>query len=211
MISAEQLAQYLGRGESSLDLAKKAIEIVRKEARENKVEAIAELERGQSTLRAKDMLISFDGDNIKALLDDCDKVWIVCVTIGNGIDRVIEELRLRDLTLAYAVDLCAGLWVDDYCEKLEQNMREKLKEQGKQLTQRFSCGYGDFPLQSQSQFVTALRADKYLGIKLTTGGMMIPSKSVSAVAGISDHLVKKLSRCAVCPKKDVCTGGMCRG
>lgn len=209
MIKAEDLKKYLGTDENSLTLARKAVEVIAKNANPRCVEATALLDRTDGEIKVCNMMLSFKGKDIADLLDGCDNVYFFCATLGGEVDNAIENLKHTDLTLAYAADLCAGLWIDAYCDELEQKTRRKLREKGLYLTQRFSCGYGDFPLETQSQLVSSLLADKFLGIRLTTGGMMMPSKSVTAVAGICDSMPKSVKRCAVCPKKDVCDGGLC--
>lgn len=71
------------------------------------------------------------------------------------------------------------------------------------LRPRFSPGYGDFPLDCQQRLLDSLEAGKRIGIKLTDSLLMMPSKSVTAVMGVS----KKPYRCDVkgcesCGKRD---------
>ena len=49
---------------------------------------------------------------------------------------------------------------------------------------RFSCGYGDLPLSLQREIFPALDVTRYIGVTLTDGDLMIPSKSVTAIVGI---------------------------
>lgn len=209
MISAEYLARFLGKGDDALVLAKKAVEEVSNAAKCRCVEATARLIREDGELFAENTVLRLKGNDIAELLKDCDAVYFFCATIGSEVDRLIERLKLTDLTLAYATDLCAGLWVDAYCDELEKRQRARLEEKGRTLTRRFSCGYGDMPLSSQSSFIEALKADKFLGLRLTEGGMMIPSKTVSAVAGIGYDKSDFKSRCETCVKRGSCEGGIC--
>lgn len=209
MITEKQLALYLGKDEGALELARRAVAEVEKTARCRCVEATGRLVAEEDGLRVENTVLKLYGNDIARLLEGCDAVYYFCATIGSETDRLIESLKLTDLTLAYAVDLCAGLWVDAYCDELEKNQRARLEEKGKSLTRRFSCGYGDMPLASQPSFIDALKADKFLGIRMTEGGMMIPSKTVSAVAGISDGPVNGGRRCDVCVKRGSCDGGIC--
>ena len=208
MIKAEDLAKYLGKGDEALALAKRAVEVVRSVAVNRCVEATAAITRENGTIKVVNTVLTLPGKDMEKLLEGCDAVYYFCATVGIEVDREIERLKLSDLTLAYAADLCAGLWVDAYCDELEKRQRERLAEKGLTLTGRFSCGYGDLPLSLQAEFIEALKADKFLGIRLTAGGMMIPSKSVSAVAGIGGT-AKKMRNCDVCAKRGSCDGGLC--
>lgn len=81
----------------------------------------------------------------------------------------------------------------------ERNMRKR----GFTCGQDFLRATGDFPLSVQKDLLGGLEAGKRLGITLTEGGLMMPSKSVTAVIGISP--VKGFCRtegCEACEKKD---------
>lgn len=208
MITAEELAKYLGSGNEALALAKRAVDVVKNAVACRCVEATAGIIREDGIIKVENTVLTLPGKDIAKLLEGCDAVYYFCATVGIETDREIERLKLSDLTLAYAVDLCAGLWVDSYCDELEERQRERLAKKGLTLTGRFSCGYGDLPLSLQADFIEALKADKFLGIRLTAGGMMIPSKSVSAVAGIGGGY-KKIRSCDACAKRGSCDGGLC--
>ncbi len=208
MISAEDLAKYLGNGGDALALAERAIAEVAACAQEKCVEASARLIRENGTIRVENTMLELPGRDIADLLEGSDAVYYFCATIGAEVDRAVERLKLSDLTLAYAVDLCAGLWVDAYCDELENAQRKRVEEKGLSLTSRFSCGYGDLPLALQVEFIEALKADKFLGVRLTSGGMMIPSKTVTAIAGIG-RSGKQKKRCEACSRYGCCDGGIC--
>ena len=72
----------------------------------------------------------------------------------------------------------AGLdWLMDFINKM-------LRKEGKKLTeQRFSPGYGDLPLANQRLIYDLLKLER-LGLKLTEKCMLIPEKSVLAIAGV---------------------------
>ena len=73
------------------------------------------------------------------------------------------------------------------------------------LTERFSPGYGDSPLEMQKQVLDLLDAENKLGITLSKGYMMSPSKSITAIMGLADHPVTgRLATCDECVLKDKC-------
>jgi cobalamin-dependent methionine synthase I len=55
---------------------------------------------------------------------------------------------------------------------------------GSSLTQRFSAGYGDLPLELQRDIFGALDCQRKIGVTLNESLLMSPSKSVSAIVGI---------------------------
>jgi len=57
------------------------------------------------------------------------------------------------------------------------------------LTSRFSPGYRDLPLTLQREIFTLLEPSRRIGLSLNASLLMSPSKSVTAIVGITknDH------------------------
>ena len=51
---------------------------------------------------------------------------------------------------------------------------------------RFSPGYGDFPLEVQRDFERILEMPKTIGVTLSDSLLMTPTKSITAVIGLSE-------------------------
>ena len=104
---------------------------------------------------------------------------------------------------AVVMQAAAAALIEEVCDRNFESWRKEYEEKGLYLRPRFSPGYGDFPLSVQKDLLGGLEAGKRLGITLTEGGLMMPSKSVTAVIGISP--VKGFCRtegCEACEKKD---------
>ena len=56
---------------------------------------------------------------------------------------------------------------------------------GKRTRPRFSAGYGDLPLGVQREIFAALDCPKHIGLTLNDSLLMSPTKSVTAIVGIS--------------------------
>lgn len=143
--------------------------------------------------------ITVKGKDIRAHLDLCGKVYLLAATLGYGTDRLIAQLQLTDMSAALCVDMLAGELVEKVCDFVCAQIAAI--ENGP-VTNRFSCGYGDFPLDSQEEILNALNAGKLLGVKLTNGGMMTPFKTVTAVVGAGKEA--GFDRCGGCTKKNRC-------
>ena len=63
---------------------------------------------------------------------------------------------------------------------------------------RFSPGYGDWPLEEQRQLFAVLNCAKRIGLTLTDGLMMAPSKSVTAIIGLSEDAACVQNKCMTC-------------
>ena len=87
---------------------------------------------------------------------------------------------------ALALDAAASALTEALCNKLNAELKEQAAAEGKFLRPRYSAGFGDFTLEYQKYFVDILNSPKNIGVALRNGTMMFPTKSVSALIGISD-------------------------
>lgn len=153
--------------------------------------------------------VRLDGDAIRLHLAQCESVYLFVATLGGQVDGMIERLQVRNLADAYLADTCASLAIEDLCEQVSARIAEQCAARQCSVTSRFSPGYGDFPLAAQGAILQAVQADKILGVRLTRGDMMMPSKTVSALIGIGRGRIEKSGRCLTCPRKDVCKESLC--
>jgi len=89
--------------------------------------------------------------------------------------------------------------------KQEHDLTHKVaqaKEKEYHPRPRFSAGYGDFPLETQGRFFAELDCARKIGLSLTDSFLMTPTKSVTAVVGLSKIDKEEKAGCAVCEKTD---------
>lgn len=73
------------------------------------------------------------------------------------------------------------------------------------MTFRFSPGYGDYPIEMQKEYLRILDAPRKIGLTTGDSCLLVPSKSVTAVLGISDNPIERRKRgCAICSMKGKC-------
>lgn len=72
-------------------------------------------------------------------------------------------------------------------------------------TFRFSPGYADFPLEVQPKLLELLDAPRRIGLTVSPGLLLVPTKSVTCVIGVGEHLPKKRKKTC----KDCTLGGSC--
>lgn len=73
------------------------------------------------------------------------------------------------------------------------------------MTWRFSPGYGDLPLETQRELVRVLDTHRKIGVSLTGSCLMMPSKSVTAILGISDtKRDERKNKCDFCNNRERC-------
>lgn len=134
-------------------------------------------------------------------LKSCDKIILFSATIGLGIDRLIAKYNAVSPTKALVFQAIGAERIESLCDVFYKEMQEKYKT----VKPRFSAGYGDFPLEIQTQIFHALNCPKNIGVSLNESLLMSPSKSVTAIIGITNcgaNIDKK--SCSPCKKTD-CT------
>ena len=95
--------------------------------------------------------------------------------------------------------------IESVCDDAENQLRREAEASGKYLTDRFSPGYGDMPLEQSKGICRVLSADKNIGLTVSQSGIMIPRKSVTAVMGISQTPVpRRPSGCEGCSARATC-------
>ena len=129
--------------------------------------------------------IIFKSKSLVKLFADSKEILIMGATAGNNIMKAIKDnSRQRDLTRAVVFDAVASEIVDDVLGWITNYYNRELARENRHLTKRrFSAGYGDFRLENQKTIYNTLKM-KQLGVTLTKNYILIPEKSVTAVAGI---------------------------
>lgn len=165
---------------------------------------VFDIEKGEE-ITIKNTALKLCGNSAKNLLADCDKCILMIVTIGGGTDELIRKLQITDMSKAVMTDFCASSLVEDLANVFEGQIKSKILKEGEYFTDRFSPGYGDMPLEIQKTFCDVLEAGKTVGVFLSSGGMMIPKKTITAVIGIANKPQKmKIKGCKYCDFRDNC-------
>ena len=100
-------------------------------------------------------------------------------------------------------DCLASAAVEAICNELERELTKKLPDW--HFTWRFSPGYGDLPLSVQPQILDVLNAQKRAGVSCLESLLMVPSKSVTAIIGLSREPVENKRRgCSICSMAGRC-------
>lgn len=117
--------------------------------------------------------------NLAKNLEGCHKAYIFCATLGIGLDRHFERLSKISQAKATVFSAAASSLIEGFCDYVNERLAK-----GECAVPRFSCGYGDFSIEHQSDILNVLQAGKRLGVALTDSYMMVPVKTVTAIIGI---------------------------
>jgi len=123
------------------------------------------------------------GDSIRKHLKGAKRAAFMCVTLGRDFDSEIEKMMILDPAAGVILNAAGIAFIEKAADSLQKLIDETLSD-GYHTGVRFSPGYGDLPLESQSDFIRILNAEKYAGVRLNASFLMSPVKSVTAIAAI---------------------------
>ena len=127
-------------------------------------------------------------------LKGCDTVLLMGATLGSRVDAAIRRLALISVAEGAAAQAVAAALIESYCDEVQA----QAETDGLLQRPRFSPGYGDWPLEEQRQLFAVLNCAKRIGLTLTDGLMMAPSKSVTAIIGLSEDAGCVQNKCMTC-------------
>ncbi|MCI9596205.1 MAG: methionine synthase [Firmicutes bacterium] len=168
----------------------------------------------QGVYRVLDLdALRLEGTAIQKHLEGCGEMAVMAATLGAGVDRMLRAAQIRDMAEALILDCGASVLIEQICDQLEGQIRQEAQTF---LTGRYSPGYGDLPIETQGQLLTALDAGRKIGLTVNKSHIMIPRKSVTAVLGMADHPVTGyLATCGECALREICVlrkeGKSCAG
>lgn len=147
--------------------------------------------------------VEIQSKSLQKNLKDCEEVILFGATLGTDVDRQIRKYELLDMSKAVVLQACATAYLEEFCDEVQEKLAVQMAIEGKYLRPRFSPGYGDFSILHQKDLLSMLEATKRIGLAMTEGYMLTPTKSVTAVIGIS-HTKERcnIKGCEMCEKVD---------
>lgn len=141
--------------------------------------------------------------NLEKNLKDCQQILVFGATLGSGVDILLHRYGRLKMSRAVVLQAASAAMLETYCDWKNEALRQEYQEKGWYMRPRFSPGYGDFPLECQRGIFAGLELNKRIGITLTESLLMAPSKSVTAVMGLSRMpRVCSIQGCEACEKTD---------
>lgn len=153
--------------------------------------------------------MEIDSGSLARNLRGCESVYLLGTTLGLGPDRLIARASVTHMSRAVILQAAAAAMIEAWTDEVNKNIIGKAAAQGLYCRPRFSPGYGDFPLEFQRDFAQILHLQKEIGVSLTESLLMMPSKSVTALIGLSrDREGCVLHGCEACEKAGDCAFSM---
>ena len=124
-------------------------------------------------------VFSVNSKDLARALSGCDSVILFAATVSAGLDRLITKYSQLSPSRALMMQAIGTECIEALCDVFCDDIAE-----GRALRPRFSPGYGDLSLDVQKDVFLFLDPPKNIGLSLTQGLLMTPTKSVTAFAGI---------------------------
>lgn len=146
--------------------------------------------------------LSLNGTLLPKIFKDCHSIMLYVLTVCNY-DKIYEMCD-DDIMLSFFADA----WGSAYAECADSYFIEKLAEEFHQkqvyVTNSHNPGQHLFPLENQKIIFELLQPDN-IGLTLTDSCLMMPSKSISGIIGLSNipQDISKVS-CDYCNLRDTC-------
>ena len=188
-IRTKEAIRYLGYGKSSIDektyaLIQECFEELERISEPKCVYRIFELSFPQED-ELQICNLHIKSKKLYKNLRGCEQVVFLSTTLGSVVDRKLRTYEITDMAKAVVMQACSAAILEEYCDKVQNEIAIKLSTEHLYLRPRFSPGYGDFSILHQREILDMLDAPKRIGLTMTDAYMLAPTKSVTAIIGVS--------------------------
>lgn len=140
-----------------------------------------------------------ESESLAKNLASCKNIVLFGATVGIEIDRLISRYGRISPSRALVFQAIGAERIESLCDEFTKFIQ---REYGATFP-RFSPGYGDFRLEVQKDFFRVLEPGKRIGLTLNESMLMTPTKSVTAIIGITNEACEEFKRnCKDCNKTD---------
>ncbi|WP_430972156.1 vitamin B12 dependent-methionine synthase activation domain-containing protein [Sunxiuqinia rutila] len=142
------------------------------------------------------------GRTIRKELEGAEKLaFFVCTAGATLSNKAVSMLKGEDPVLGYVYDILGGAIAEAVGDKLQQLIRQRVKKDGCNITNRYSPGYCHWDVSDQHKLFRLLGGSPS-GVSLTPSSLMNPVKSISGVIGIGKDVHFREYQCDLCQMKN---------
>ena len=198
-LDIEEALRYLGAGTDAPEDLRRTVT----EVGEELVKSVQPRWTWQVIPLGETCPVPLTGKLAKTMLARCDRVVLLCCTLGVRFDTLVRNQQVRDMSRTVMLDACGSAWVEAGCDAAEKEIADRFP--GMYLTDRFSPGYGDLPLTLQKHICAILDTQRRLGVHVTESSLLNPQKTVTALIGLSDQpQMARIRGCEYCSMRENC-------
>jgi len=126
----------------------------------------------------------FKSSKLCALLEKSGEAVLMASTAGKEpVEARDREIAAGNGATALIIDATASETADAGLDWIQEFLNSQIAKHGRKLTARYSPGYGDLDLSAQKTIFDALKLET-IGISITARFILVPEKTVLAIAGI---------------------------
>lgn len=152
---------------------------------------------------AEELLAQFgESELVRRRLCGAEYAILFAATVGIGMDRLIARYGVQSPVKALLFQAIGTERVESLVGVFCKEMGKECAKQGYAVFPRFSAGYGDFSLSKQEKIFSLLDCSRKIGLTLTDGLLMSPTKSVTAILPIGKGIAKEKRTCLDCGMQD---------
>ena len=130
--------------------------------------------------------LTINSEKLAKHLHKCRRLALMAATLGPEADTIIRRYSLKAMEKALIAQALGAVMIDAYCDKIAREIAQTNELGAFEPTIRFSPGYGDFDIAHQKNIIKLLNCDKRIGLALTDGYMLVPTKSITAIIGYKE-------------------------
>jgi hypothetical protein len=136
-------------------------------------------------------------------LSGAQRITAVVCTIGPELENLASSWMQENPLLALALDGLGNAAVEILAQQVCGRIGKQAQAKGLQASTPLSPGEPDWPVEVGQPQIFALLDPSQAGVTFSSGGMMIPQKSISFVVGIGPAMAQT-DACDVCSLKETC-------
>lgn len=138
--------------------------------------------------------------DLRQHIDGCKEAVVFAATLGTQADVLLRRYSKIDrMSRTVILQACAAAMIESYCDDCGELLAKDAEKRGLYLRPRYSPGYGDFSITHQTDILAMLDCQKKIGLTVTDSFMLAPSKSVTAVIGLTqDKTSCHIAKCMDC-------------
>ncbi|HIZ99968.1 MAG TPA: hypothetical protein H9801_00350 [Candidatus Collinsella stercoripullorum] len=141
-------------------------------------------DRGLPCIRLAGTAARLTGRDIFRHLRAARRCAVLACTLGMESERRLRTLSGQSPLESALFDAACSAYVEAAVDRMDAEVGRAAAEAGLARNRRFSCGYGDCPIEAQDGIVAALNAGRLLGLTVTPTHLLLPTKSVTALIGL---------------------------
>lgn len=166
---------------------------------------VCDVEQNKNAILLTGTSLKLTGASINEHLKGAKRCITLACTLGVGFESELLRMQKSSMTDAVIFDAIGNAFIESYADHTEEHLLNPYRNQGFFSKYRYSPGYGDLPLTLQSDILSALSAEKKIGLTATDTDILIPRKSITAFIGIFDKPQgNQTSKCVGCSAKEFC-------